>query len=85
MLAGLVHFREYLHRMGKCSSPFCSYEKKEALEDGEHTFFSCYHRAENRQLLGAEIGVLSPTNVVMKMMNSRESWNAVKQFVEYAL
>ena len=85
MLTGHGYFREYLHHMGKWRSPFCIYGEKETLDDSEHTFFSCRRWAESRQRLEAEIGVISPTNVVQKMINSKESWNAVKHFVEHIL
>ena len=34
MLTGHGYFREYLHRMGKCSSPFCIYEERETMDAG---------------------------------------------------
>ena len=80
MLTGHRYFREYLHRMGKCLSPFCIYVKKEALDNAEHIFYSCCRWAESRIRL--ETG---PINVMTKMMNSSESWNTVKLFVKHVL
>lgn len=33
MLPGHGYFRKYMHRMGKCSSPYCIYEEKETLDN----------------------------------------------------
>ena len=85
MLTGHGYFREYLYHMGKCSSPFCIYEERETLDDAEHTFFRCCRWVENRQRLEAEIGNINPTNVVLKMTGSENSWRAVRKFVEHVL
>ena len=76
MLIGHGYFREYLNRIGECNFPFCIYK---------HPFFSYCYWVESRQRLEAEVGVIVGLSVVMKMINSRENWNAVKQFAELVL
>ena len=84
-ITGHGYFRVYLHRMGKCSSPFSIYEERETMDDAEHTFFSCCRWAESRQRLEAEMGNINPTNVVLKMTGSENNWSAVRKFVEHVL
>lgn len=85
MLSGHGYFRKYLHTMGKCSTPFCIYEGTDVEDDVEHTFFSCQNWTPYRQRLEAQIGVITPYNLVDKMTDDEATWRAVAEFCENLL
>ncbi|XP_073811858.1 uncharacterized protein [Musca autumnalis] len=84
MSTGHGYFRKNLHRMGKCSTPYCIYEE-EVVDDAQHTFFKCNRWREQRQLLETEIGNVASGNIAIKMMETEANWKAVAKYAEYVL
>jgi hypothetical protein len=80
-LTGHGYFRLYLHRMGKVDSSRCRYCGHNE-DDVHHTFFVCRHFEDDRIALAAFVGgELTPDNIVEKMLQGEEKWNAVNDFV----
>ena len=50
-----------------------------------HTFFDCDRWAIKKMVLEAEIGEITPDNIVEKMLQNEESWSAVAKYVEEIL
>lgn len=85
MLSGHGYFRKYLHKMGKCSTPYCLYETENCIDDAEHTFFLCKRWSTNREEVESLLGEITTANLVDKMIKDQESWNAVAKYCEYVL
>lgn len=83
-LTGHGCFNTYLHKMGKVESPSCQYGDS-PLDDVGHTFFECERWTAERQRLEMTIGVLTPDNIVGKMLESEEHWNSIAGYVEAVL
>lgn len=80
-LTGHGCFRSYLHKYKHDDSPYCpSCSLK--VENVEHVLFECprfqYSRIRMKNSLGYDV---SPENVVDRMMESQERWNAVDEFI----
>lgn len=85
MLTGHGYFRKYLHKMGKCNTPFCIYEGAETIDDAEHTFFECCRWSTIRRDLETNVGVFSKSTITDIMTASDEGWNAIAVYVEKTL
>ena len=80
-LRGHGLFLSYLFRMGKVESPECVFSPGER-DNAYHTFFDCDRWTTKKMALEAEIGEITPDNIVEKMLQSEETWSAVKRYVE---
>lgn len=85
ILSGHGYFRKYLHKMRKCSTPFCMYEEKEVVDDAEHTFFFCKRWSDNREELELQIGTVTTDNLIDKMTGHERAWEAVAKYSEIVL
>lgn len=81
MLTGHGCFGAYLFRFKRRQSPVCVDCGAEE-DDAEHTVFRCDRwwrpRRELEDMLG---GQMEPDNIIGQMLETREKWRAVKQFV----
>lgn len=85
LLSGHGYFREYLHKMGKCETPYCLYEEEDHIDDAEHTFFTCARWAQQRRELEDRIGHLTVANLIPSMLSDETRWNAVRIYCEEIL
>lgn len=85
MLSGHGYFRGYLHRMKKCSTPYCLYENEDVIENAEHTFFTCSRWTENRRAVETITGPLTAENIIDLMTTNEENWRAVAGYCETIL
>lgn len=80
-LSGHGCFRQYLHRFGHTSSASCP-ECSNTKETAEHIFFACprfgLEREEMKAILGEDVNV---DNVIQRMCNDADKWNAVNRIV----
>lgn len=83
-LSGHGYFRKYLHRMGKVDDPGCIYCET-PNDDAEHTFFNCTRWHAERDALREQIGEFTPADIINKMLQREDSWNAVRRYVECVL
>lgn len=83
-LTGHGYFNSYLHRMGKVEDPACIYGDAE-LDTAHHTFFECERWGAERRQLEAEIGEVTPDNIVGLMLTEKDRWLGVRTFVENVL
>ncbi|XP_024883911.1 uncharacterized protein LOC112462400, partial [Temnothorax curvispinosus] len=84
-LTGHGCFGTYLNRIGKEDSPICRYCDSEE-DTPEHTLEVCHFWALERGELTAVIGQdLSLRNIIARICNSKERWNAFSVFVERVL
>lgn len=83
-LTGHGYFRSYLRRMGKMDSEVCLYCAGE-VDDAHHTFFVCQRWAEKREAVANILGLFSPETVILKMVESEESWLHVARYVQWVL
>lgn len=79
------YYKKYLHRMGKCDTPYCLYEDENIIDDAEHTFFICDHWAEDREILQTQIGPFTAGNIIAKMCENEHKWAAVAKYCEQIL
>ena len=66
-LSGHGYFRQYLHRMGKVTTPFCRYCGHDR-DDREHTSFAYPRCTDARHRLQIMTGDITPDNVVTLML-----------------
>lgn len=85
MLSGHGYYRKYLHRIRKCSTPFCLYENEQIVEDAEHTFFNCTRWTENRRELEGIMGPLTAENVVDTIITDEANWHAFSEYCKTIL
>lgn len=85
MLTGHGYFRKYLHKIGKCRTPYCLYEEDDETDDAEHTFFWCSRWAQKRRELENQTGTLTVENLIPTMMNNEENWEAVRLYCGHIL
>lgn len=85
MLSGHGYFRKYLHKIGKCSTPFCLYETDLCTDDAEHTFFQCCRWTEHRNAVERQVGHITVENLTGKMIQDEDSWNAIARYCENVL
>uniref|UniRef100_A0A2M4BC18 Putative waldo-3 aae n=1 Tax=Anopheles marajoara TaxID=58244 RepID=A0A2M4BC18_9DIPT len=82
LLSGHGIFREYLHRIGRASSPHCP-ACKDAVESPEHVLVTCPRFDEARRrmnlVLGAEVAVES---VGAQMCENPAAFDAVSEFAK---
>ena len=83
-LSGHGYFRQYLHRMGKVSTPSCRY-CDHIRDDAEHTFFECPRWTVARLRLEATTGELTPDNTVTVMLTDKDKWNDISRYVTNVL
>ena len=57
-------------------------EGTERVRDAYHTFFDCDRWMAKKIALEAEVGNITPDNVVERMLQNEERWSAVARFVE---
>jgi hypothetical protein len=79
-LSGHGYFRQYLHRMGKVTTPSCKY-CGHYRDDAKHTFFECPRWAVERQRLQTTTGDITPDNIVTVMLSSRQKWDDIARYV----
>lgn len=84
LLSGHGYFRKFLFRIGKTNEPSCIYGDAD-IDDAEHTFFYCEKWFRQRTAAEMITGRLSAENIVSKMLENEESWNAVARFTESIL
>ncbi|KAI5738898.1 hypothetical protein M8J77_012483 [Diaphorina citri] len=73
-------FGSYLHKMRKVRTSKCNY--CDSIDTPEHTFFFCPRFAQNHQSCNRHIGViLTPDNIVGKMLEGQEEWNNINQMI----
>ena len=60
---------------------FCPGERDNAY----HTFFDCDRWTTKKMALEAEIGKITPDNIVEKILQSEEIWSVVTRYVEDVL
>lgn len=84
-LTGHGCFAQYLHRLGLLDDAgfwFCEHLN----DDPNHTFFECntwYNkRRELNMLIGEEV---IAENLVSNMINSKDKWNAISNYIHYVL
>ena len=70
--------------MGKVVGPECVF-CPDKQDNACHTFFDCDRWTIKKMALEAEIGEIMPDNVVKKMLQSEDRWNAVARYVEDVL
>ncbi|XP_024891518.1 uncharacterized protein LOC112467224 [Temnothorax curvispinosus] len=81
-LTGHGCFGTYLYRINKEDTPICRYCNTEE-DTPEHTLKVCHFWAQERGELAAAIGQnLSLGNIVARICNSKERWNAFSTFAE---
>lgn len=84
-LTGYGCFPQFLHRFGKLESPacwFCGYE----VNNAHHTLFEYDAWEVHRRILKAYTGEdVSSGNIVDKMLERKEVWDAVEAFVKYVM
>ena len=83
-LSGHGYYEAYLHRMGISPSSRCRY-CDDQWDDVQHTFFACLRWRNLRRLLETKVGVITPDNVVDKMLSSRESWAQIAVYISELL
>lgn len=83
-LSGHGYFRHYLHRMGKVTTPSCTYCGFDR-DDVEHTFFNCPRWAVDRQRLETVTGLITPDNVTTLMLSSKQRWDDIARYVTMVL
>ena len=77
ILSGHGCFRQYLHRFGYAESPMCP-ACTGAEESAEHVFFTCPRFERVRYEMLAISGMdTTPENIVRRMCENREIWDAV--------
>ncbi|KAL7726529.1 hypothetical protein ACLKA6_001151 [Drosophila palustris] len=79
LLSGYGYFRKYLFRAGKTEGCGCIYGDAD-VDDAEHTFFRCQKWNEHRRTAENIMGPIEPENIVEKMLERKESWDAVTTF-----
>ncbi|KAM8707458.1 hypothetical protein ACLKA7_011527 [Drosophila subpalustris] len=79
LLSGHGYFRKYLFRAGKTEGCGCIYGDAD-VDDAEHTFFRCQKWNEHRRTAENIMGPIEPENIVEKMLQRKESWDAVTTF-----
>ncbi|KAL7724879.1 hypothetical protein ACLKA6_016343 [Drosophila palustris] len=79
LLSGHGYFRKYLFRAGKTEGCGCIYGDAD-VDDAEHTFFRCQKWNEHRRTAESIMGPIEPENIVEKMLQRKESWDAVTTF-----
>lgn len=84
LLSGHGYFRQYLHRMGKVSSPECLYCPG-VSDDVQHTFFACGNWTQRTSELEGKVGLWTPENVMEIMLRGEDSWKHVVAYVEVVL
>lgn len=73
-------FGSYLHKMRKVRTSKCNY--CDSIDTPEHTFFFCPRFAQNHQSCNRHIGViLTPDNIVGKMLEGQEEWNKINRMI----
>ena len=72
-LSGHGLFQSYLSRMGKVVFPECVF-CPDKQDNACHTFFDCDRWTIKKMALEAEIGEITPDNIVEKMLPNEESW-----------
>lgn len=75
ILTGHGCFQAYLHRMTISNTKECLYCGKE--DTAEHTFFECVRWQELRERANTDIGILTPENLIEKMLSSEKCWKAI--------
>ena len=83
-LTGHGYFRAYLRKIGKVMQAECLYCGL-GDDDAHHTFFVCPQWQQARSSLTAEVGDVEPETIVVKMLESKEKWDAVHTFVTAVL
>ena len=83
-LSGHGYFRQYLHRMGKVTTPSCRYCGHDR-DDAEHTFYECPRWTVERLRLEAKTGDITPDNTVTVMLTDKDNWNDIARYVTYVL
>ena len=83
-LSGHGLFCSYLFRIQKMNSAECIYCPGKD-DTPEHTFFKCDRWAAKKFQLEANIGQITPENVVGLMLRNEEVWSEIGQYVEYIL
>ena len=83
-LSGHEYFRQYLHRMGKVTTPSCRYCGHDR-DDAEHTFFARSRWTDARHRLQTLTGGITPDNVVTLMLSSKRNWDDIARYVTYVL
>lgn len=56
-----------------------------AVDDPNHTVFECPQWAEKRQELCTDLGEISASNVIDKMLKCENGWNKVTDFITYVI
>lgn len=85
ILSGHVCFGQYLHRFRRLDNPFCV-DCGSQCDDAEHAVFNCDRWWRRRRNVEARMGaVLSPDTVVGSMLQSKENWDAMKEFVSHVM
>jgi len=81
MLTGHGWFGEYLARFKKRQSSECV-DCGAAIDDAEHTLFVCDRWWRTRKELEVNLGAsMEPETIVGIMLESKENWSVVKQFI----
>lgn len=78
IISGHGCFKCYLHRFGHEEDPFCDFCDPETEEDVEHVLFACPRFSDHRRRLKEVLGLdVAPENLVLRMIESEEAWEAV--------
>lgn len=86
MLTGHGCFSEFLMRIGKIEKSRCLSCQENEEDDIDHTLRWCSRWEEERTGLRIAIGEdLTLSNIVMKMLDSEENWQAMSHFSERAI
>ena len=80
-LSGHGYFQAYLYKMRKVGSPNCRYCGSQ-IDDACHTFFICGRWDDYRTKLEANVGRITPENIIAKMLRNEDTWDKVAGYVE---
>jgi len=80
-LVGHGCFAAYQHRFNKLDEPMCWYCGHES-DDAYHTLFQCDAWLATRRNMYIRIGEeITPENMISHMLDSKEKWDAISDFI----
>ena len=69
----------YLEKIGKRAEGKCIY--CDETDDAVHTIFSCHRWQRKRMKTEMTVGTLSAENLVKKILETKENWTAIENFL----
>ncbi|XP_043063330.1 uncharacterized protein LOC122319742 [Drosophila ficusphila] len=84
MLTGHGYFAAFLYSIGKRKVARCIYGDAE-IDSAEHTIFQCEKFGPARICLEEVVGIITPENIITKMIDSEAAWKLIAGFVENIL